>query len=91
VQSEPQATSVALRATVRLLVAAVALFVGVKILGWLVASPEVVFALALAALTIAAIYVVNVTLDQLGARHHDAALRRQARRHARRLRAAEAS
>ena len=76
---EPQATSVALRAAARLLVAAVALFVGVKILGWLVASPEVVFALALAALTIAAIYVVNVTLDQLGARHHDTALRRLAR------------
>jgi hypothetical protein len=76
---EPQATSVALRAAVRLLVAAVALFVGVKILGWLVASPEVVFALALAALTIAAIYVVNATLDQLGAQHHDAKLRHLAR------------
>lgn len=78
-RSESQATSVALRAAVRLLVAAVALFVGVKILGWLVTSPEVVFALALAALTIAAIYVVNATLDQLGARRHDAKLRHLAR------------
>jgi len=85
VRREPQATSVALRAAARLLVAAVALFVGVKILGWLVASPEVVFALALSALIVAAVYVVNVTLDQLGARHHDATLRRHARRQGRRV------
>jgi hypothetical protein len=64
VRSESQATSVALRAAARLLVAVVALYVGVKILGWLVASPEVVFALALSALIVAAVYVVNVTLDQ---------------------------
>lgn len=70
------------RAAVEIFFTAVALYVGVRFLVWLVDNPTITFGLGLIALIFAAVYVTNVTLDVIGDRVRVEGMRRAAARRA---------